>query len=81
MLEILAPRISCSPCVGRELTPGDQKFPSDPVVVASQGSSLSHSAWNPRSAPESKLEEWYREKPGFVKRFGCPRLQPGRNRL
>ena len=44
MLEILAPRISCSPCVGRELTPGDQKMNSDPVVVASQGSSLSHSA-------------------------------------
>jgi len=44
-----APRISCSPS-GRELTPVDKKLPSSPVVVASQGSSLSHSAWNPRPA-------------------------------
>jgi len=32
------------PVSGRELTPGDREFVPDPVVVASQGSSLSHSA-------------------------------------
>jgi len=32
------------PVSGRELTPGDREMTPDPVVVASQGSSLSHSA-------------------------------------
>jgi hypothetical protein len=44
MLEIRHPESHVPPFVGRELTPGDQKMTSDPVVVASQGSSLSHSS-------------------------------------
>ena len=32
------------PVYGRELTPGDRDLAPDPVVVASMGSSLSHSA-------------------------------------
>jgi hypothetical protein len=33
-----------SPVTGRELTPGDREMTPDPVVVASKGSSLSHSS-------------------------------------
>ena len=43
-LEMRTPNLMFPLFTGRELTPGDQKFLSDPVVVASQGSSLSHSS-------------------------------------
>jgi len=43
MLALRTPNLMF-PNTGRELTPVDKKFPSSPVVVASQGSSLSHSA-------------------------------------
>ncbi len=43
MLALSTPNLMF-PNTGRELTPVDKKFPSSPVVVASQGSSLSHSA-------------------------------------
>ena len=43
MLELRTPNLMF-PVSRRELTPVDRKLTSDPVVVASQGSSLSHSA-------------------------------------
>ncbi len=43
MLALCTPNLMF-PNTGRELTPVDKKLPSSPVVVASQGSSLSHSA-------------------------------------